>query len=282
MENENICFTEPRLRLNLKNLKTTKEYPLRGLHLHNAIEVVRIFFGELICRIDDEEIILSDGDIILINKRTAHSLSCVSDEASFIYIQIDMDNYTKEQSSNKDKFFYEFIYGKEVLKYKKFEADNELGGILEKIERELKEKRLGYEHFIKSHIFYISAVMLRENLLPHVKESEKRKSILKILPGVHYTESNFASNVNLDDVSIAASTDKFYFCKLFKKISGATFTDYLNFVRLGNAEHMLLTTDKNISEISFECGFSSIQYFNRRFKAKNGCSPKEYRKLNSV
>ena len=42
---------------------------------------------------------------------------------------------------------------------------------------------------------------------------------------------------------------------------------------------MLLETNKNITEIAFECGFENINYYGDAFKQKNGVSPTEYRKL---
>ncbi len=68
------------------------------------------------------------------------------------------------------------------------------------------------------------------------------------------------------------------FCKLFKRATGATFVDYVQFRRLYHAEQQLTTTETNISEIALNSGFMSVQYFNRFFKEKHRCTPSEYRK----
>lgn len=67
------------------------------------------------------------------------------------------------------------------------------------------------------------------------------------------------------------------FCKFFKRATGKTFSDYVNTIRIGNACHLLIESDKTISEIAFACGFESLTYFNRIFLKKKGVRPKEFR-----
>ena len=71
--------------------------------------------------------------------------------------------------------------------------------------------------------------------------------------------------------------DPSYFCRIFKSAIGATFTEYLNFVRVCKAEKMLSRTNNSILDISEAVGFSSVSYFNRVFKKYRNCSPRAYR-----
>ncbi|MFR2464209.1 MAG: helix-turn-helix transcriptional regulator [Clostridia bacterium] len=56
-----------------------------------------------------------------------------------------------------------------------------------------------------------------------------------------------------------------------------TFREYLNFVRISEAEKLLLNTDLNITEIAMEVGFSSSSYFIEQFKQLKSISPKRFR-----
>ena len=71
--------------------------------------------------------------------------------------------------------------------------------------------------------------------------------------------------------------DPSYFCRIFKQATGATFTEYINFVRVCKAERMLARSDVSILDISEAVGFSSVSYFNRIFKKYKSCSPRFYR-----
>jgi AraC-like DNA-binding protein len=68
-----------------------------------------------------------------------------------------------------------------------------------------------------------------------------------------------------------------YFCKLFRKQTGLTFTNYRTQVRIETAKRLLLDPTRRVSEAAYESGFDSIPYFNRAFRRHVGCSPSEFR-----
>ena len=88
----------------------------------------------------------------------------------------------------------------------------------------------------------------------------------------HQTE-----NLRLGHVAKAVNTSTFYFCKMFKKVTGINFTDYLSRVRIEKSKNLLLNPNLRVSEIAFEVGFQSLTHFNRVFKKILGQSPTEYR-----
>jgi len=88
----------------------------------------------------------------------------------------------------------------------------------------------------------------------------------------HQTE-----DLRLGQVAKAVHTSTFYFCKMFKKVTGINFTDYLSRVRIEKAKNLLLNPNLRVSEIAFEVGFQSLTHFNRVFKKILGQSPTEYR-----
>ena len=81
----------------------------------------------------------------------------------------------------------------------------------------------------------------------------------------------------LATVAKAVNTSTFYFCKLFKKSTGLTFTDYLARVRIEKAKGLLLDPDRRVSEIAYDVGFQSLTHFNRVFHKLTGQSPTSYR-----
>ena len=88
----------------------------------------------------------------------------------------------------------------------------------------------------------------------------------------HLTEE-----LSLGQVAKAVNTSIFYFCKLFRKATGITFTEFVSRARTERAKNLLLNPNLRVSEIAFEVGFQSLTHFNRTFKAVVGQSPTEYR-----
>jgi AraC-like DNA-binding protein len=84
--------------------------------------------------------------------------------------------------------------------------------------------------------------------------------------------------ISLKGVAKALNVSTFYFCKMFKKATGLTFTDYVSRCRIEKAKNLLLNPNVRISEAAYESGFGSITHFNRTFKRVSGESPTEYRR----
>lgn len=92
-----------------------------------------------------------------------------------------------------------------------------------------------------------------------------------------YIQQHEADELSLGEVAKAVNTSSFYFCKLFKKVTGLNFTHYVSRVRVEKAKNLLLNPNLRVSEIAFEVGFQSLTHFNRVFKKIIGHSPTEYR-----
>ena len=86
-----------------------------------------------------------------------------------------------------------------------------------------------------------------------------------------------SEKLSLGQVARAVNMSAFYFCKMFKKVTGVNFTDYLSRVRIEKAKNLLLNPNLRVSEIAFEVGFQSLTHFNRVFKKLLGQSPTDYR-----
>ena len=92
-----------------------------------------------------------------------------------------------------------------------------------------------------------------------------------------FIQEHQTDNLRLGHVAKAVNTSTFYFCKMFKKVTGINFTDYLSRVRIEKSKNLLLNPNLRVSEIAFEVGFQSLTHFNRVFKKILGQSPTEYR-----
>ncbi len=98
-----------------------------------------------------------------------------------------------------------------------------------------------------------------------------------------FIREHHADDLGLADVARAVNCSTYYFCKMFKKVTGLNFTEYLARVRIEKAKNLLLNPNLRVSEIAFEVGFQSLTHFNRMFRRLVNESPTEYRlKLGSA
>jgi AraC-like DNA-binding protein/ligand-binding sensor protein len=113
-----------------------------------------------------------------------------------------------------------------------------------------------------------------------VQENESESPMIRRARA--YILANQADPIDLDKVAQAMHVSTFYFCKMFKKATGLTFTDYLSRVRVEKAKTLLLNPHLRISEIAYDVGFQSLTHFNRMFRKIVGQSPTDYRESKSV
>ncbi|MDH7461439.1 AraC family transcriptional regulator [Chitinophagaceae bacterium 26-R-25] len=92
-----------------------------------------------------------------------------------------------------------------------------------------------------------------------------------------YLNKNFDKNISLVEAAKMAAMTEVAFSRFFKLRTGKTFIDTLNEIRLGHASRMLIDTTQSITEIAYKCGFNNMSNFNRIFKKKKDCTPKEFR-----
>lgn len=92
-----------------------------------------------------------------------------------------------------------------------------------------------------------------------------------------FMQTHYDKDISLGDVSRVVNMPEVSFSRFIKKRTGRTFIDSLNEIRLGHASRLLIDTTQTVAEVSFNCGFNNLSYFNRIFKKKNGCTPTEFR-----
>src|SRR6195952_1101646 len=94
---------------------------------------------------------------------------------------------------------------------------------------------------------------------------------------MEYLNKNFDKSVSLTEAAKLAAMSQVAFSRFFRLRTGKTFVDTLNEVRLGHASRMLIETTQSVNEVAFRCGFNNMSNFNRIFKKKKDCTPKEFR-----
>ena len=107
----------------------------------------------------------------------------------------------------------------------------------------------------------------------HTGKRRDRETIERV---VDYVKSNLTSDLSLEEVSRFASFSPTHFHNLFKKATGKTLRDFVEEQRIQKSIQLLISTDLTLSEIAYECGFSSQSYFSYAFRKRMNIPPREY------
>ncbi|MCA6078386.1 AraC family transcriptional regulator [Fulvivirga sedimenti] len=92
-----------------------------------------------------------------------------------------------------------------------------------------------------------------------------------------HVRENFQNSIPLPEIADQVSMTVPAFCRYFKKISGKTFTQFVNEYRLVHAVKLLSEQPISITEICYRSGFNNFSHFNKQFREFTGKSPSAYR-----
>jgi AraC-like DNA-binding protein len=119
----------------------------------------------------------------------------------------------------------------------------------------------------------------RENLaLPSAMPNMYEKDRDQINRIYEYVFNNIQSGIKLKEASALVFMEPGSFCRYFRKKTRQTFMDYVKSVRIGIAAKLLAETDRQITQICYECGYNNLANFNHYFKIIMKRTPSEYRK----
>ena len=153
------------------------------------------------------------------------------------------------------------------------------------IHTDLKELEDAYFHtHVLSKEQYEAMLRLLEVFARHLSMSAEQIAVQEanneappIRKAKAFIEEHKQDQLSLSQVARFVNVSTYHFCKMFKKATGFTFTEYLSLVRIAKAKNLLLNPHLHVSEIAYEVGFNSLTHFNRVFRKIVGQSPTAYR-----
>lgn len=253
-----------------------KGFVISPMHLHDETEVLSVLDGKLLLSTPNKQFIVNKGESVMICERVPHE-TAVAEKGRFShsFIQFMPDNFL---SSNVN-YLYKFLNLNDIYIFKNTSPVSEEAHLyLNNIYREYQNKTSAYETYILGNLQLFLACLYRNGILNNPNTIFDTPKIEKIMPLLKFVNENYSDCISIEFASDMLNLNPDYFCRLFKKITTMTFTDYLNLVRVYHSEKLLTFSDKSIAEISLDTGFASISYFNRVFKKYKSVTPSEYRR----
>ena len=249
----------------------------KAYHYHDYIELLYGLEDGATVWINGDGYPFDRGDLFLINSREPHTVSAPN-KASHICVKfLPHILYADEQALLEFKYVIPFLSGNRHQK--RFCAEEleawQVGELMDEIIREWEEKRIGYELVIRAAILRLFAGILRywhkESYgAPDLPLPDVVKNALAYLD-VHY------ATATEQEVADACAISYNHFSRLFKRSLGRSFSDYLTQIRIREAEKLLIFTDKSITEIAMDVGFSSSSHFIARFREHRQIPPRQFR-----
>ena len=144
---------------------------------------------------------------------------------------------------------------------------------------------MGYEIALRKNVSEIFLFVLRELSDKGKYDFSKKEDMLSagsrvIDRSLEYAVKNY-STVTMSEAAANAGVSESYYSRLFKKIKGRNFSEYMNEYKINQAEKMLIFSQLSVTEIAYRVGFSTTSHFICSFKKIRGCTPSKYRNMKS-
>lgn len=246
---------------------------------HTFYECAYIDAGTLICHINDEDVLLEQGDFLLLSPQTAHSYRAAKNATASLFIlcfgshsellsvldgKIPLNNEQKRLVSEllteaKSAFVFPFDRKLKPLEQPLFGAGQLVETTLEKL----------LIHLIRAHIsgnddivFVMNSVELENSLCNDIIATLKERL---------YT------TVTLDEISRQTFYSKTFLNTIFKKNTGMPIMKYFTALKVQEAKQ-LLRAGLSIAAVATKLNFESASYFTKVFKKQTGLTPSDYKK----
>lgn len=242
----------------------------RGCFRNSLKEAYNSAREVLYCRITEEDImagkLVSDGSFL---KRVASKLDKYAKENENPYneperlSENELANCICDKNGDEITAFLFDRYNVNCNSMHTLESSN-----LDELIEKLNEEKCDRKEIVCQIIRLIRSVTAcDENDLPVI---DRIKSII---------DENLTKEMTLYDISNEIGISMYYMCHIFKKSTGITIVDYKNTMKLRRAKQLLVSSDKKITDIALECGFSDSSYFTKVFSSSENVTPAEYRKM---
>ncbi|WP_026881192.1 helix-turn-helix domain-containing protein [Clostridium akagii] len=254
---------------------TVSEYPM---HWQNAIEMIYVLKGKIEVTINNGTYELEENEIEIINVDELHKLYSNDKNNRVLIFHIDPFFFEKYYNDIENMFFYTNTSDEGAQDSEEYD---ELRTFLSIILCEFVQKSDNYDEEIEDNLVRLLYYLINNfhYLMYEQKELKENEEQLERYHRIaKYIFNNYNNNITLQDIADKEFLSTHYLSHEIKYATGSSFTDLINITRVEESIKLLLDSDKSISEISEEVGFSHTRYFNKNFKVYYKMTPLNFRK----
>lgn len=264
--------------IGVEHMHSSKAVRMFECHCHPHYEIYIQLDGSRTYFIKDRVFIINPGDIVMISPYIMHRTSS-NDENGFERVLIDFGIQYLESLCElcpdfdvedilKDGFC---VLSSDVL------SNSYLKEVSFRLISESKKHDKCSEAIVRLLLGQIIMLIDRLNQSKATVSAADTKSYKRISDIILFIEKNYADKLTLEGISREYFISYHYLSHAFKDITGMSFTEYLNTVRVAKAREMIDKQLYPLNVISEKVGFGSYKQFGRIFKEITGVSPSQYK-----
>ncbi|MBQ8610717.1 MAG: helix-turn-helix domain-containing protein [Oscillospiraceae bacterium] len=265
----------------------TDEIGLSDLHFHDFIEVSIVTEGAGIHRIFNSELECAKGDIYILNTGVPHGYFARSENEcpTVCNLLFDAGSWFHHAEARPDDphFCYGIFQSNPPFSYAVLTPDvlDDVMHLYHSIEQETDARRADWLDAVRSYLTLLLVTVGR-----YVNRAEQTAALHRnwflVSAAIRMAAEHIGEpDVTLGDIAASLHISKSYLSRLFHRITGTAFSEYMLHSRLQRAQRLLRETQLSNAEVAAACGMRDIQGFYRLFKSETGMTPHSFRRMHT-
>lgn len=257
------------------------------LHWHEAFEIIDMQRGCAVFYIDSRPCEAVPGDLLFVPSGALHvGYSAADEEVEYVAIVFHTSLLSMDRSDvNHEHYVAPFLDGRAQLPDKLPIEDAEAAPfrrLIREATAESERQNNAYQLVVKSLLQQLYALLSRR-FLPYLSTAAKPASLTRYAeefkPLLIRIESEVGSPLSVGQASRMVNLNPSHFCKTFKKLTGRTYIDYVNWCRVNEASRLLRENKRSVTEIAEAIGCGNVNYFTKLYKKYKGIPPSRARRM---
>ena len=251
-------------------------------HLHSAVEILFIQRGFMTVLSEDAEFRAESGSTVLIRANTVHTGIAGEDGCVYWVLKVKPSYlYDLSFRDKSSRYLLDFTLnraGKKILWTAEESGSCGISAALQGLIREAEGKEYGYDVAMKVYASTVLLALLRGMQIRPALRDEGEQIVRNVYDTILWINEHYREDLTAEACADRCYLSYSYFSRNFRKITGKTFRNYLNSVRLDHAERELISTRHPVTRVAADCGFNNVAYFIALFRERKGMTPLAFRK----
>jgi AraC family L-rhamnose operon regulatory protein RhaS len=157
------------------------------------------------------------------------------------------------------------------------EQARQIRALVQEMMFEQEARRFGWEALLVARLTDLAVLSVRWSRGSEFRIDRTDESAARVASYAARLNTEFYTAVSLDDAARSVGLGRRRFTELFREVTGESWRRYVHRLRMDYAAKLLVSTERSVTAIAFECGFEELSHFHHSFKSVYGRTPLAYR-----
>ena len=233
-------------------------------NLHKNIELLHFTGGSGSVLCGENTYDVAPGDLVVVNSYLAHRVDAKEDityDCLIVYDDFCQENGIDTAMTQFDAKL----------------TDPKVSALYQAVIDAYSDRDALRQARVRCGILQLLILLCAEHSRQRSTSITEDQAFQSVISAIGYIKDHLQEKLTVEQIAQSAGFSKFYFTRLFKRVTGCTLVQYINLLRCETAKELLRDRNHTVKEVALLCGFDNLSYFTSVFKKNTGYLPNAYK-----